>query len=443
MQDGAPITEGYHTGFEREYSDKTLEGVIAFANSDGGTLYIGVDDDGTVIGLEDLDEAIGAAATGIYDNIRPDIMPFVSVEGTMIDDKDVVEIRVHEGMNKPYFLKSKGPREGGVFIRRGPSSIPASGPYICRMIRDEPNETYESSLSIRQNLTFEEIVRIFAERGTGFGQSQMSSMGLMDGQMYTNLAFILSDQFDQDFRMALYEDDYKDSFVDRMESTGSVLRQFEDAYRFVDRYNRRSSRIVGKYREDRRDYLEEVVREALINAVAHRDYSLRGSTLVSMFEDRLEITSMGGLYRNIGLDDIMLRVSSRRNERLASVLNRLDLMETYGTGIPRMMRHYAREPVKPRIETSTNAFKIIVPRMRHEEISEEAMSVLDRFRGAESFRRSDVEESLGISRSKAFALVDELESKGALERLGSGRGTAYRVIGGERCGRTVKNEKER
>ena len=343
MQDGAPITEGYHTGFEREYSDKTLEGIVAFANSEGGTLYIGVDDDGTVVGVEDLDEASRAAATGISDNIRPDIMPFVSVEGTRIDDRDVVEIRVHEGMNKPYFLKSKGPREGGVFTRRGPASIPASESYIYKMIRDEPNETYESSLSIRQNLTFEETARIFSERGIGFGQPQMSSMGLMDGQMYTNLAFILSDQFDQDFRMALYEDDYKDSFVDRMESTGSVLRQFEDAYRFVDRYNRRSSRIVGKYREDRRDYPEEVVREALINAVAHRDYSLRGSTLVSMFEDRLEITSMGGLYRNIGLDDIMLGVSSRRNERLASVLNRLDLMETYGTPHDASLCQGARE----------------------------------------------------------------------------------------------------
>lgn len=188
MQDGAPITEGYHTGFEGEYSHKILEGIVAFANSDGGTLYIGVDDDGTVVGVEDLDEASRAAATGISDNIRPDIMPFVSVEGTRIDDRDVVEIRVHEGMNKPYFLKSKGPREGGVFIRRGPASISASAPYIYRMIRDEPNETYESSLSIRQNLTFEETARIFSERGIGFGQLQMSSMGLMDGQMYTNLA---------------------------------------------------------------------------------------------------------------------------------------------------------------------------------------------------------------------------------------------------------------
>ena len=195
MQDGAPITEGYHTGFEREYSGKTLEGIVAFANSEGGTLYIGVDDDGTVVGVEDLDEASRAAATGISDNIRPDIIPFVSVEGTRIDDRGVVEIRVHEGMNKPYFLRSKGPREGGVFIRRGPASIPASESYIYKMIRDEPNETYESSLSIRQNLTFEEAARIFSERGIGFGQPQMSSMGLMDGQMYTNLAFILSANF--------------------------------------------------------------------------------------------------------------------------------------------------------------------------------------------------------------------------------------------------------
>lgn len=244
------------------------------------------------------------------------------------------------------------------------------------MIVDGLSYSYETLPSRRRDLTFEVTSRIFREHGVEFGIKLMGSLGMVSEGTYTNLAFMLSDQFDQGIKMAVFEDEFKGAFLDRSEASGSVLGQFEKAYTFVDKHNSRRSRIVGPRRIDSRDYPEEAAREAIVNAIAHRDYGIRGDTTISVFRDRLSVVSVGGLNTGLGIDDIMAGVSSRRNPGLASVLYRLELMETFGTGIPRIMGLYRNEPVKPRIETTTNSFKIVLPKTLPEFLSDEELKVM-------------------------------------------------------------------
>ena len=419
------FAENENVELKEIWSQRALKTVSAFANEFGGKIYVGIKDDGTVMGVEDADNMCTAITSSISDNVRPDPIGNVSLTIFQVEGKDVIEIRIYPGSNKPYYLKDKGLREGGVFIRRGTSSVAAPEDMILKMIREKPFESYESMTSMRQDLTFEVTSRFFRDKEIEFGKKQMESLGMLHGKLFTNLAFMLSDQFDQSVKMAVFEDEFKGAFLDRAETSGSVLGQFEEAYTFVDKHNSRRSRIVGPRRIDSRDYPEEAVREAIVNAIAHRDYGIRGDISISIFEDKITVSSVGGLNIGLGIDDIMMGVSSRRNPGLASVLYRLELMETYGTGIPRIMGLYRNEPVKPQIETSTNSFKIILPKTLPEFLSDGELKVMELFDRQNGIRRKDVETALGVSKTKAAGILSALEQEGLVIRSGSGRGVHY------------------
>lgn len=424
------FAESENVELKETWSPRALKTVSAFANEFGGKIYVGVKDDGTAIGVDDADNMCTAITSSISDNVRPDPIGNVSLTIFQVDGRDIIEVRVYPGPNRPYYLKDKGLREGGVFIRRGTSSVVAPEDLILKMVRERPSASYESMMSMRQDLTFEVTNRFFRDKGIEFGRRQMDSLGMLRGESYTNLAFMLSDQFDQSVKMAVFEDEFKGAFLDRAEASGSVLGQFEKAYTFVDKHNSRRSRIVGPRRIDSRDYPEEAVREAIVNAIAHRDYGIRGDITISIFRDKLSVVSVGGLNTGLGIDDIMAGVSSRRNPGLASVLYRLELMETYGTGIPRIMGLYRNEPVKPRIETTTNSFRIVLPKTLPEFLSDEELKVMGLFDGKDILRRRDVEMTLGVSKTKAAGILSALEREGLVIRNGTGRDTHYKRVDG-------------
>lgn len=311
------LIEDAYTEFKETFSNKVLRAAIAFSNTSGGTIYIGISDDGEIVGVDDQDELNNVMLSSIRDNIRPSIIADIVSETIRMDGKNVITVRVPEGPNKPYYLKEKGFREGGVYIRRGPTNVPVEESVILKMIRDSPTTPYEDMVSLRQDLTFTETTRIFSANGFELKEAQMISMGMKKGAAYTNLGYLLSDQFAQGIKVSLFSDDVKMVFQDRDEFKGSLLYQLEKALEFVEKHNSKRSKISGIQRTDFRDYPPEAVRESIINALVHRDYSLSGSILIEMYPDRMSVSSLGGLYRGLSFDDLRLGVSSRRNEALA------------------------------------------------------------------------------------------------------------------------------
>ncbi|MDR2713714.1 MAG: AAA family ATPase, partial [Clostridiales bacterium] len=189
----------------------------------------------------------------------------------------------------------------------------------------------------------------------------------------------------------------------------------------------------GLRRIDKRDYPVEAVREALLNALIHRDYSFSSSTLVSVFDDRMEFVSIGGLTKGITLNDIMLGVSVARNERLATVFYRLELIEAYGVGMPKIMRSYENYPHQPKIEVTDNAFKITLPNLNAERkngsandrFSENEQTVLTLFDSKPSIVRKDIEKTLSISQAMAVRVIKGLLDKNAVRVIGGGKNTKY------------------
>ena len=422
--------------YKREYTEDIKKTVIAFGNSKGGTIYIGVEDDGSIRGLDDPDDVITRVTNSIRDSIRPDITLFTEAFTERREDKIIVRITVQRGTARPYYISGKGIRPEGVYVRHGASTVPATETAIQKMIIETGGHRYENARSLNQQLTFDQTAAYFARKGIVFEEIQKKSLHFIgeDG-MYTNLALLLSDQCLHSIKLAVFEGDEKAIFKERREFAGSLLYQVDEAFLSIDRFNSTRAEFKGLDRIDQRDYPPEAIREALLNSVVHRDYAFNGSTLISLFDDRIEFVSIGGLVKGITLEDIMLGLSIPRNEHLAAIFYRLKLIEAYGTGIPKIMAAYGKYSVKPIIEATDNAFKITLPNTNSNRkpsiveglvgLSERENQVLALLRNNRLINRKDVEKALGISQSSAGVLLRGMAEKRLLRKDGSGKLTRY------------------
>ena len=428
------MTEGITTEFKREYTEDIKKTVIAFANTRGGEVLIGVEDDGTVIGVAEVDGTMLKVTNALRDAIKPDITMFLLCEKREIDGKDVVAVSVQKGTACPYYLAAKGLRPEGVFVRQGASTVPATGSAILKMIKETDGDEYEAARSLNQELTFQDAERFFAEEHIPFGQEQKRTLGLVseDG-VFTNLGLLLSDQCTHTAKLAVFQGSSKTVFKDRTEFSGSLFRQMEDIYAYIDRFNRIRAEFPGLKRVDTRDYPPEAVREAMLNAIVHRDYSYSASTFISIFDDRIEFVTLGGLPKGIAMSDVMMGVSVPRNRRLANIFYRLHLVEAFGTGMLKIKECYAGSPCQPTVGVSENVFKITMPNVNYEAetanqknpLSEKEQRILKFISAQQSASRAEIETATGLSQSVTVRTLKKLLELGAIQKRGNGKNTVY------------------
>ena len=347
-----------------EYKSQMIEDlyreVIAFANSDGGVIYIGIDNQGNLTGIDNVDETYTRITNGIRDAIAPDVTMFVRY---VLQDNKVIQIEVGEGSYKPYYLKSKGMKPTGVYVRQGASSVQASPDQIRKMIKESDGDNFEASRCLEQDLTFAAAETAFQRYGVEFSVKKYRALGITQNDIYTNLALLLSDQCLHTTKIAVFNDESCTEFRDSKEFGGSVFKQFEDSVNYLALCNKTASTIKGVIRTDKKDYPEEAIREALLNALVHRDYGFSGSIIINVNDSKMEFISLGGLLPGLSTEDIRIGVSQPRNKKLAEVFHRLRLIESYGTGIRRIFKLYESCSIQPSIEVTTNAFKIVLPNM--------------------------------------------------------------------------------
>ena len=424
--------------------DDIKKEIIAFANCDGGTVYVGVADDGTVLGIENADECALQISNMVRDAVKPDVTIFIHYETLDCEGKAVVAVNIQRGTNRPYYLAKKGLRPEGVYVRQGYSSVPATDTAIRQMIKETDGDSFENMRSINQALTFEATKKEFEKRNVAFGQPQMQTLKIVSADgIYTNLGLLLSEQCPHTIKAAVFEGTNQNVFKDRREFSGSLMQQLNEVYDYIDFHNQTHATFQKLLRIDTRDYPEVAVREALLNSLVHRDYSFRASTLISIYEDRIEFVSIGGLLPGLELDDLMLGVSVCRNPHLANVFYRLQLIEAYGTGMKKIMGAYADAPVQPKIMTTNNAFKIILPNVNAvqkaakapEEIEKTAVPISDpnkekilRFLTEHQvITRKEAQALLEVSQSTAGRVLKSMVDNGQLKQLGGSRTTRYEL----------------
>jgi ATP-dependent DNA helicase RecG len=430
------MIENTTTEFKREFNDKVIHTMLAFLNTDGGTLYVGIADDGLVYGVDgNIDEVARSIANSFRDSVIPDPSSYFNIEHETREDKEIIKVTVERGSSIPYCYASDGLVPKGVYVRVGSNTVTATHEHIRQMIKDNGTGQFLTELSVEQNLTFEYADKIFYEKEVKFGEGQKQTLGLLrpDGR-YTNLALILSDQCPYTTKAAIFEGLSKAKFKDRKEFSGSIFKQIEEVHSYLHVFNRTRSTFEGVYRVDHPDYPDIAIRESFINALIHRDYYIEGSVLVSMFDDRLEFMSVGGIMTGVTHDLMRLGVSVTHNEKLAKVFHRLNIIEAYGTGIPRIYDAYENCSVVPEIPVIDGGFLIRMPNINHA-LPKDAVNgkipngsseqqLLDTFAGI-SFNKDDAANALGLSHSGAYKLLQRMVENGLLVARKEGKQWSY------------------
>ena len=426
--------------YKYQLIDDIYKEVIAFANTDGGIIYLGIDDKGNLIGIDNVDETYTRLTNGIRDAIHPDVTMFVRY---VLQDNKVIRIEVNEGSSKPYYLKSKGLKPTGVYVRQGTSSVPASPAQIRQMIKESDGDNFEDARCIEQDLTFDAAKTAFQRYGVEFSEKKYRALGITQNDIYTNLALLLSDQCLHTTKIAVFNDEFCTEFRDSKEFGGSVFKQFEDSINYLALCNKTVSTIKGVVRTDKQDYPEEAIREALLNALVHRDYSFSGSIIINVNDSKMEFISLGGLLSGLSTEDIRIGVSQPRNKKLAEVFHRLRLIESYGTGIRRIFKLYEHCPVQPSIEVTTNAFKIVLPNMNAGDaiaevvpetvkekpavITPQMKNVMDYLAEYGEMTDEDLQELLNIKKTRAYLLARQMNENGLIDIIGRGAAKKYRL----------------
>lgn len=406
--------------------------IIAFANTDGGEIYVGVARDGSITGVENAEAEMEKISNMIRDGIKPDLTAYTSIERIEEAGKALIRVSISRGLKRPYHLADKGLKPAGVFVRHGVSSVPAADEAIRQMLKESDGTAFDKARSINQELTFVYAEKIFQERQVAFDEARKRTLGLLDADgYYTNAALLLSDQCGHIIRCAVYEGTGKSKFKTRKEFFGSILKQLDDMFSFLSLNNNLRSTFDGLRRIDYADYPEEALREALLNAVVHRDYDYSGSIIINIYDDRMEFISLGGLVKGLTLEDIKGGVSLPRNNVIANVFYRLELIESYGTGIQRMLESYAGSGFEPEFAPAPASFVVTLPNRNAEKSQagnldlsrEETVLRLLTERG--SISRKDVEQILGCSSFPANQVLKLLLEQGRIVKTGAARGTRY------------------
>ena len=406
--------------------------IIAFANTDGGEIYVGVARDGSITRVENVEAEMEKISNMIRDGIKPDLTAYTSIERIEEAGKALIRVSISRGLKRPYHLTDKGLKPAGVFVRHGVSSVPAADEAIRQMLKESDGTAFDKARSINQELTFVYAEKIFQERQVAFDEARKRTLGLLDADgYYTNAALLLSDQCGHIIRCAVYEGTGKSKFKTRKEFSGSILKQLDDTFSFLSLNNNLRSTFDGLRRIDYADYPEEALREALLNAVVHRDYDYSGSIIINIYDDRMEFISLGGLVKGLTLEDIKGGVSQPRNTVIANVFYRLELIESYGTGIQRMLESYAGSGFEPEFAPAPASFVVTLPNRNAEKSQADNLdlsreeTVLRLLTERGSISRKDVEQILGCSSFPANQVLKLLLEQGRIVKTGAARGTRY------------------
>ena len=314
------------------------------------------------------------------------------------------------------------------------------------MIKTADGDDFETLRALEQNLTLQYAEEIFEKNGIYFTEEKFYQLGIRNpgSKLYTKLAVLLSDQCRHTIKVAVFSDEDNTMFQDKKEFSGSVFRQLEEAYEYLQLCNQNQMEISGLEREDHWDYPQPALREALLNAVIHRDYSYSGSIIINVNKKEIEFISIGGLLPGISKEDIQNGISLSRSPKLAEIFHRLRFIEAYGTGIRRIYSLYKNCGRKPEISVTNNSFRMVLPNMNESrkiseikvpntneavsiKISKQMQTVLEYLSEFEEATQEDIQELLDVKRTRAYVIMKELTEAGLTETTGRGKTKKYRI----------------
>ena len=340
-------------------SEKYMKSVIAFANTSGGKIVLGVDDETrTIVGVDEKSvfQIMDNIANAISDSCEPQIIPNITFQ--TIDGKCVVVVEIYPGANRPYYFKSFG-KASGTYIRVAGTSRPADQVKIKELEMEGANLSWDELTCVGYPVDEKAVLKLCGDikrymfEATGAEDvksiKEVSSKQLLswkilkqvEGELLATNAFVLltSEYFPfSKIQCALFKGTDRDIFIDKKEYGGPLYEQIENAYQFVLRHINLGAEIEGIVRRESYELPIGAIREMIVNAVCHRNYMDNSCVQVAVYDNRVEVTSPGMLYGGLTLEEAMSGRSKIRNRAIAEVFSRMEIIEEWGTGIRRIIK---------------------------------------------------------------------------------------------------------
>lgn len=320
--------------------------VESFLNSiEGGTIYIGIKNSGEVVGVDDLDTTQLKIKDRIKTNISPSTIGLFNITIEEIEGKKVIKISISSGKEKPYYVRRKGMNPDGCHIRIGSSRESMTEKMIENLITKRFKPSLKELKSPKQELTFKQLKIYYDEQHKPLGNNFLKNLDLLtsDGEL-NYIAFLLADENNVPIPVVKYAGTTKKEIVENEDYGNRCL--ITAAYKILDKLdteNRTFTKLEYYGRKHEEMFDTESMKEAVINAICHNDYSYDGSPIIEIYSDRIEITSAGGLPPELSKQDFLNGVVYRRNKELIKVFQDVDLMENVGSGILRILESYSKD----------------------------------------------------------------------------------------------------
>lgn len=342
------MTETNRIEFKEKLTDKIdlEEEVIAFLNyREGGIIFFGVNKQGIPVGVDDIDGDMLKIKDRIRNKISPSPMGLFDVTAELMDGVRVIRVFVASGSEKPYYLSKVGMSPKGCFIRVGTAAEPMTQEMIEYLFAHRVRNSLRNINSPRQDLTFKQLKIYYESKGMTLNENFAKTLELLttDGS-YNYAAYLLADENSNSIKLAKY------AGIDRCELISnneygycSLLKATDSILQKLDIENAITSKITYPYRIDKPLWNPTAMREIVINAIVHNDYSNEIPPKVEIFSDRVEITSAGRLPEGMDEEDFFGGVSNPRNKELMRVFRDVKMVEALGSGMPRVLQTYGRE----------------------------------------------------------------------------------------------------
>jgi predicted HTH transcriptional regulator len=378
--------EGRNIEFKREIPsnhEKFLKDIIAFSNSTGGQVIVGIEDETCKvygIGEQSPFKLSDSISNMISDGCTPQIEPDISIQ--TVEDKTILVVDVTPGKFRPYYLASKG-KETSAYIRINGTSRPADARKLQELELEGQNISYDALQKIGSEYDEKkalDLCRKMKQIALDSCQTEEEKLAVKDMTLeklhdfgvlcrvgrnpYPTHAFdLLTDNTNKAAKVqcALFKGKTRDIFIDKKEFNGPIYEQVDDAYHFVLRHINMGAEIEGEYRKDVYELPISAIREMIANAVLHRSYLDKSCVQVCLYDDRLEVLSPGMLYGGLDLETAKLGKSTCRNEAIAEAFHYMHIVEAWGTGLPRIVNRCKEYGLpNPLFEELGNGFKVSI-----------------------------------------------------------------------------------
>lgn len=418
------MIENDNIEFKRELNDKLEMEVVAFLNSNGGHIYIGIEDDGAVFGVDDVDDVQLQIKDRIRSRIAPSPIGFFEIVVDIKEDKNVIHIIIASGNEKPYYIKKYGMCPLGSYIRVGNGCVQLTEKQIFNLYSKRTRTSLMNIISPQQELTFTQLRIYYEEKGYEFTDNTYKQLNfLLNNDEFNYLAYLLSDQNSLVINVGKFKgSDVFDLKELHSYSNQSLIKTTFEILDYIENQNITYTEIKSPTRVEQKLFNSIAMREAIINAIVHNDYSYENMPTIRLFEDHIEIISVGGLPEGIEKEEFLNGYMSPKNPQLMKIFRDLALVEHMGTGIFRILSVYDKS-----IYTFTpNFIKVSIPFDRLNNIEKNVNKskrltgrqekILSFIESYEKYTQQEIANELNISRSTVVREINYLIKLGIISK---------------------------